>query len=83
MFTDSKSIFDTITASKRMKELRFLNEIADIRRAYKDNEITNVAYIRSEDNIADNLTKFIGNGILRKALETGRLDFTIQEWVYS
>lgn len=82
VFTDSKSIFDTITASKRLKELRLMNDIADIRRAYKDNEITNVAWVRSEDNVADNLTRFKGNNILRHAMETGTLRFTIQEWVY-
>ena len=48
VFTDCESIFDTITASKRFRELRLMNEIADIRRAYRQGEITNVAWIRSE-----------------------------------
>jgi len=82
VFTDCKSIFDTITDSKRLRELRLMNEISDIRRAYRDNEITNVGWIRSEQNIAENLTRLVDNKILRTALETGRLQFTIEQWVY-
>lgn len=82
IFTDYKSIFDTITASKRLRELRLMNEIADIRRAYRQSEITNVAWIRSEQNTADNLTRHNGNDISRKSIETGRLEFTIKQWVY-
>ncbi|CDF35631.1 unnamed protein product [Chondrus crispus] len=82
IFTDCKSIFDTITASKRLRELRLMNEIADIRRAYRVGEIDNVAWIRSKQNIADNLTRHNGNDILKKAMETGRIDFVIEQWVY-
>lgn len=82
VFTDSKSVFDTITASKRLKKLRLMNEIAYIRRAYRDNEITNVGWVRSEHNIADSLTRFESNETLRTAMQTEILCFTIQEWVY-
>jgi len=82
IFTDSKFIFDTITASKHLRELRLMNEIADIRHAYRENEITNIAWIRSDQNIADNFTRHHGNNILRNAIETGRLNFIIEQWVY-
>jgi len=82
IFTDAKSIFDTITASKRLRELRLMNEISDVRRAYREREITNVAWIRSEQNIADNLTRSNGNDILRRTMESGKLDFVIEQWVY-
>lgn len=36
-FTDSKSSFDTIVASKRLKELWLMNDISELRRDYKDN----------------------------------------------
>ena len=83
LFTDSKSIFDTITASKRLRELRLMNEISDIRQAYKDREITNVTWIRSSQNIADNLTRKQGNDILRQTMTTGKLEFIIEQWVYN
>lgn len=82
VLTDAKSIFDTITKSKRLREIRLMQEIADIRRAYRQNEITNIAWIRSEQNIADNLTRLRGNAILARTMETAFLRFTIQEWVY-
>lgn len=63
VFTDAKSIFDTITASKRLRELRRMTDISEIRRACKENEIDNVAWIRSGQNIADDLTRLVGNGI--------------------
>lgn len=59
-----------------------MNEIADIRRAYRENEINNVAWIRSQQNVADNLTRYNGNLILRNAMDTGRLDFKIEQWAY-
>lgn len=82
IFTDAKSIFDTITASKRLRELRLMTDIADIRRAYKHNEITNVAWVRSQQNIADNFTRRNGNNILIQTMRTGKLDFTIEQWIY-
>jgi len=82
IFTDCKSIFDTITASKRLRELRLMNEIADIRRAYRQNEITNIAWIRSERNIADNFTRHVGKDLLKHAMTTGELKFVVEQWVY-
>ena len=82
VFTDCKSIFDTITASKRLRELRLRNEIADIRRAYRVNEIKNTGWIRSEQNAAGNLTRHHGNAILNYAMTIGYLKFTIEQWVY-
>jgi hypothetical protein len=82
VFTDWKSIFDTITASKRLRELRLMNEIADIRRANRENEITNSVLVRSEQSIVDSLTRRVGNPLLMHAISTGRLSFHIEQWVY-
>lgn len=79
IFNDAKSIFDTITASERLRELRSMADTADIRRAYKHNEITNVAWVRSQQNIADNFTPRNGNNTLLQTMRTGKLDFTIEQ----
>lgn len=81
VFTDAKSIFDTITASKGLWELRLMNNISEIRRAYKENKIDDVAWIRSEPNIADDLTRLVGNSILLNTLRSGVLKFVIKQWV--
>lgn len=82
IFTDSKSIFDTITASKRLRELRLMNDVTDICRAYRVNEINNIGWVRSKQNIADNFTRHTGNDILANAMRTGRLEFVIEQWVF-
>lgn len=48
ILTDFKSIFYTITTSKCLRELRLMNVIAGIRSAYRNDEIKNVAWIRSK-----------------------------------
>lgn len=82
IFTNVKSIFDKITASKRLRELQLINDIADIRRAYKRNEITNVAWVRSEQNVANNFTRRNGNSILNYLKRIGKLSFITERWVY-
>lgn len=59
-----------------------MNEIADFRHAYKHNEISIVACIRSEQNIADYSTRREGNTILAETMQTGRLNFIIEQWFY-
>lgn len=81
IFTDSKSIFDTVTASKRLREVRLMDGVADFRRAYKHNEISNVAWIRSAQNNADNFTRCDGNNILHETMRTGKIKFVIKQWV--
>lgn len=57
IFTDSKSILYTTTKSKRLRERRLMNNTADIRRAYRDDEISNIGWTRSKNNIVDNLKR--------------------------
>ncbi len=58
ILTDCKSLFDTITKYRRTKELQLMYEISDIRRAYESTEITNIAWIRTDNNIAESLARF-------------------------
>lgn len=59
-----------------------MNEIVNIRLKYKDMEIIEVAWIRSLQNMADNLTRRNGNSILTETMRTGNLKFFIEQWVY-
>lgn len=81
LFTDCKSIFDIITKYRRTKELQLMYEIADIRRAYESIEICNIAWIRSEYNIADCLTREAKNEILQQVMATGYIQHPIEEWI--
>lgn len=79
ILTESKIIFDTVKASKKLKELHLMNDMSEIGRAYRNNEITNVAWIKISQNIAKNLTRLNGNQILPHAMRTGKLDFKIEK----
>lgn len=82
IFRGSKSIFDTTTASKRLCELILMNDIADVRRAYRVNEINNIGWVRSKQNVVDNFTRHTGKDILANATRSGRLEFVIEQWVF-
>ena len=81
MFTDCKSLFDTITKYRRTKELQLMYEVSDIRRAYHFEEMKNVGLIRSENNPADALTRNANNRVLQQILATGYVQHAIEEWV--
>lgn len=82
MFTDNKSLFSTITKAKRTRELRLMTDIAELRRAYKSDEIKNVAWLRSDQNPADGLTRKKASQILTQAFTTGYMRHKIEEWIY-
>lgn len=73
IFTDSTSILDSIPKSKRLREVRLVKDIANIRRAYHEDEISSIEWIRSDSNIADNLTHKNGNHFLDSAFDTSFL----------
>lgn len=82
IFTDSKSILDTVTAFKHLQKMRLTDEMVNARRAYRTNEISNIAWICSSQNIADNFTRAQGKGICRNAMKTSQLRFVNKQWVY-
>ena len=81
MYTDSKSLFDTITKRSQTKEKRFMIDLFTVRQAYKNKEISNVAWVRSEYNLADAMTKTSKNDSLDRVLETGVLDHPVEQWI--
>ena len=58
-----------------------MTEVAEIRRAYKADEITNVAWITSANNPADGLTRSEYNKVLDRALRSGVLQHEVGEWI--
>jgi hypothetical protein len=62
MLTDSKSPFDIIITQKRTTEHRLMIDIFAARQVHRRREIDNIGLIRSEFNLADDLTKLLGNG---------------------
>ena len=81
MYTDSKSLFDTITRRSQNSEKRLLIDLATVRDSYRRKEITDVTWVRSQFNLADSMTKEIKNNILSRVLETGVLNHPVEQWI--
>lgn len=80
MLTDSESLFKTIVKSTTTTEKRLMIDIQAAQEAYGKQEISDVGWIRSEDNPADR-TKPAPRAALERLMDTGRLDLSVQQWV--
>ena len=83
MFTDSKSLFDTITKRSQISEKRLLIDMATVRDAYRRKEMQNIGFIKTNYNIADPLTKESENETLDELLYTGILQHPVSQWIVS
>lgn len=81
MLTDSKSLFDIMTTQKRTTEARLMIDVFVARQSYHRGEIDNIGLIRSEYNLADDLTKLSGNGALFRALMLGRVTHPVEDYI--
>jgi len=81
IMTDSKSLFDTITKLTTVSEKRLLIDIAAIRETYRTGDLTNVAHVSTEYNLADSFTKKTRSTQLRGLMETGTIDHPINQWI--
>ena len=81
MFTDSKSLFDVITKSSQTQERRLMIDLQAVRNAYTTHEISNVGFLRSEENPADGMTKPGKCAALDHLLRTGKADFAVSQWI--
>ena len=81
LYTDSKSLFDVITKNSVTTEKRLMIDVRSVREAYVNMELNNVAWIRSEYNPADALTKVKDNLVLTKAIDEGFITHPVEQWV--
>lgn len=81
ILTDSESLFKTIVKSTTTTEKRLMIDIREAREAYGKQEISDVGWIRSEDNPADGLTKPAPCAALERLMDMGSLDTPVQQWV--
>ena len=81
MLTDSKSLFDIITKSSTTREKRLLIDIATVRNAYNNNELSKVGNILSNQNPSDAFTKVGKCKALISILEAGTITLEVNQWV--
>ncbi len=74
MLTDSKSIFDVIVKSSYTSDKRLMIDLASAKQAYKNMEISDIGFIRSEFNCADAFKKVGQCDVLERVLLDGVVD---------
>ena len=81
LMTDSKSLFDIISKGSRTSEKRIMLDIHAARQAYQAQEISNIGFVRSCDNLADGLTKANMQKSLLNLLKTGHHEVICEQWI--
>ena len=81
LMTDSKSLFDIISKGSRTSEKRIMLDIHSARQAYQAQEISNIGFVRSCDNLADGLTKGKKQKALLNLLLTGAHEVKCEQWI--
>jgi hypothetical protein len=79
--TDSKSLFDVMTKRSATSERRLMLDIACAQDAWTKQDISDIGFIRSAENIADGLTKQMKQASLLKVLDTGQLNVKVEQWI--
>ena len=81
MITDSKSLFDVIVKNSTTAERCLIIDIKDDRESYESMKMSNVGFVRSENNPADAFTKPKFCAALESMLAIGVIDLNVEEWV--
>jgi hypothetical protein len=81
MLTDSSSLFSVITRSTTTLEKRLMIDLATVRDAYAAQELSDVGLLRHETNPADGLTRAARCPALEDVLDSGKLNFPVEQWV--
>lgn len=81
LYTDSKSLFDVISKGSKTAEKRLMLDIACAREGFRRHDISDIGFIRGEDNLADGLTKSMRQAAIHKVLKEGRLSVVPEQWI--
>eukprot|EP00171_Calliarthron_tuberculosum_P022597 IDg22597t1 len=81
MYTDSLSLFDSLTTLNTTSEKRLLIDLSMLRESYEKREIADVYWIPGDQNPADGLTKKSPCAALSKLIATNSVDLTPKAWI--
>ena len=81
LLTGSKSLSDVISEVSRTNENRLMLDIYATRQGYKEQEISNIGFVRSNHNIADGLKKSKNQEVLRNVISTGKMSIEAGQWI--
>lgn len=81
MYTDSNCFFDVITKNTTTTEKRLMIDVQGMREAYERMEVSDIAWIASQANPADALTKITSNAVLDQILDERIVEHDVGQWV--
>ena len=81
VFTDSRTLFDSIVSLCTAAEKRLMIDIFCLREAYRNGDLANLGWIRRQHNIADALTKDLKSSALNDVLRTHITNTPVQQRV--
>ena len=81
MYTDSLSLFDVLTKASMTTEKRLMIDIQCIKDFSRKMEVDDIAYVKSEYDIADPLTKIRLDSILIDTLRSNKLNHPVGQWM--
>ena len=79
--TDSKSLYESLVKLSTTNEKRLIIDIMSLRQSYERREITEVRWIKGDNNPADSMTKAKASTALKTLIDINKVNFTASEWV--
>ncbi|KAF2022611.1 hypothetical protein EK21DRAFT_105692 [Setomelanomma holmii] len=79
--TDSYSLYECLVKLGTTKEKRLMIDIMALRQSYERREITEIRWIKSDDNPADAFTKAAPNHALERFITSNELTVQVDGWV--
>ena len=81
LLTDSKSLFDIISKGSRTSEKLMILDIYAVRQAYKLHEISNIGFVRTNENLSDGLTIANMQGTIYNLMCTAKNEVKADKWI--
>ena len=79
MLTDFQSLFDIITKSSYSAEKRIVIDIAAAKKAYQNQDLSDIGLVASKDNVADCLAKRAAGKELIETVTRGKLKMKVKQ----
>lgn len=81
LFTDSYSLFSTITKFPTIREKRLSIDLAELRQEYRRREVANFGFVRTQYMLADTSTKIMESEIITTLMTTGKMSHPDAEYI--